>query len=343
MDTEKTDLKSLTAKDAEAFMKDAGLPAFRSRQLMRWIYEKRARSIDDITEFSKEMREKLSARAYISNLELVERKTSLDGSEKYLFGLEDGETIESVLIRNEERLTLCISTQAGCEMGCGFCLTGRLGLRRNLLAHEIADQAISVGRLIEPAHITNVVLMGMGEPLLNAENVIDALWRMTDMMKLAPRRITVSTSGIVPGIRLLAEKAPQVMLAISLNATTDETRDRIMPVNRQWPLEELLNACRRFPLQPRRRIIFEYVLLRGVNDTPADAKRLIRLLHGIRSKINLIPFNPFEGCEYERPLEEDVLAFQQILLDANFTAMIRKSKGQDILAACGQLKANYGQ
>jgi len=339
----KTDLKTLTKTEMEAFMKDAGFPVFRARQLIRWLYEHLAQSIEEITEFSKPMRDKLSEIAYISNLELLDRRASEDGTMKLLFGLEDGETIESVLIPNEERLTLCISSQVGCSLGCRFCLTGRLGLKRNLEAHEIVDQVISASRLVRPAHITNVVMMGMGEPLANAEAVIEALWRMTDLMKMTPRRITVSTSGIVTGIKLLGEKAPQVMLAISLNATTDKVRDELMPINNKWPIKELIEACRKFPLNPRRKLIFEYVLLRGINDTPADAKRLVRMLHGIRSKINLIPFNPFDGAEYESPDEKNVLDFQQILMKANMTAMIRKSKGQDILAACGQLKAKYEQ
>jgi 23S rRNA (adenine2503-C2)-methyltransferase len=341
MNMNKTDLKALAKNEVESFMKNAGLPVFRARQLLRWIYEHYAQSIDRITEFSKEMRDDLAKQAYISNLELLDRLTSKDGTEKYLFGLEDGESIESVLIPNEDRLTLCISTQVGCALGCKFCITGKLGLKRSLNPHEIVDQFISVSRLIMPARITNVVMMGMGEPLENVDAVIEALWRMTDLLKIAPRRITVSTAGVVPGIKLLGEKGPQVMLAISLNATTDAVRDRIMPINKKWPLKEILDACRKFPLNPRRRIIFEYVMLRGINDTPADAKRLIRLLHGIRSKINLIPFNPIEGSEYERPDEESVLEFQQILMGANLTAMIRKSKGEDILAACGQLKAKY--
>jgi 23S rRNA (adenine2503-C2)-methyltransferase len=343
MHMSKTDLKTLTKTEMEAFMKDAGFPVFRARQLIRWLYEHLAQSIEEITEFSKPMRDKLSEIAYISNLELLDRRASEDGTMKLLFGLEDGETIESVLIPNEERLTLCISSQVGCSLGCRFCLTGRLGLKRNLEAHEIVDQVISASRLVRPAHITNVVMMGMGEPLANAEAVIEALWRMTDLMKMTPRRITVSTSGIVTGIKLLGEKAPQVMLAISLNATTDKVRDELMPINNKWPIKELIEACRKFPLNPRRKLIFEYVLLRGINDTPADAKRLVRMLHGIRSKINLIPFNPFDGAEYESPDEKNVLDFQQILMKANMTAMIRKSKGQDILAACGQLKAKYEQ
>jgi 23S rRNA (adenine2503-C2)-methyltransferase len=336
-----TDLKALSAEEVASFMKEAGFPAFRARQLIHWIYERFAASIDLITEFSGKMQSDLSEKAYISNLDLLDRQTSMDGTEKFLFKLEDGETIESVLIAHEERLTLCISTQAGCALGCKFCLTGELGLKRNLKPHEIVDQVISVSRLILPERITNVVMMGMGEPLANPDAVIEALVRMIKLVRIAPRRITVSTAGVAPGIKTLGEKVPQVMLAVSLNATTDEVRDAIMPVNKTYPIKRLLEVCRNYPLQPRRRITFEYVLLKGINDTPADAKRLVRLLRGIPSKINLIPFNPCEGSQYERPDEESVLEFQQILLQADVTVIIRKSKGQDILAACGQLRAKY--
>jgi 23S rRNA (adenine2503-C2)-methyltransferase len=336
-----TNLKALSREEIESFMKGAGFPVFRARQLVHWIYERLVQSIDQITEFSKQMRDELSETAYISNLELIDQQTSKDGTEKFLFGLEDGETIESVLIADDDRLTLCISSQAGCALGCSFCLTGRMGLKRNLMPHEIVDQVIAVNRLILPARITNIVMMGMGEPLANAEAVIEALWRMTKLLQIPPRRITVSTAGIVPGIRLLGEKAPPVNLAISLNATTDAVRDTVMPVNKTYPIKKIIEACKEFPLQTRRSIMFEYVLLNGVNDTPDDAKRLLRLLRGIPSKINLIPFNPCNGSEYTRPDEKKVLEFQKILLDADMRAMIRKSKGQDILAACGQLKAKY--
>ncbi len=338
----KINLKALSKQELEAFVLNSGMPAFRTKQLLHWIYEKHARSIQGITEFSKDLRDKLSQIAYISNLELLERPVSKDGTEKFLFGLEDRESIESVLIPDEDRLTLCISSQAGCAMGCRFCLTGRTGLKRNLKAHEIADQIISVdSRLIAPRKITNIVLMGMGEPLANFENVVEALWRMTGLMKISTKKITLSTSGIAPKIRELAEKAPMVNLAISLNATTDAVRDYVMPVNKTYPIATLLEACRAFPLATRRRIYFEYVLLQGINDTPDDAQRLIKLLKGIPSKVNLIPFNAFEGAEFERPDGSRVLAFQEILVNAQMTAFIRKSKGQDILAACGQLKAKY--
>ncbi|MFA5352712.1 MAG: 23S rRNA (adenine(2503)-C(2))-methyltransferase RlmN, partial [Thermodesulfovibrionales bacterium] len=216
-----------------------------------------------------------------------------------------------------------------------------MGLKRNLEPGEIVDQVISVSRAILPRRLTNIVLMGMGEPLANLANVSEALRRMTELLAISPRRITLSTSGLVPKILELSRQAPLVNLAISLNATTDAVRDDIMPVNRTYPIKALLDACRRFPLPERRKITFEYVLLRGVNDSLDDAVRLVSLLKGIPSKVNLIPFNPHEGSEFRRPEERRVLAFQDILTRGHLTALIRKSKGQDILAACGQLKAKY--
>jgi len=338
---EKIDLKSLSKDDVESFIKDAGLPSFRSRQILHWIYERYAQSLEEMTELSKKLREELAERAYISNLTLLNRLTSHDGTEKFLFGLEDGETIESVLIPDEERLTLCISSQVGCAMGCVFCLTGKSGLKRNLGPHEIIDQVISVNRMILPRRITNIVLMGMGEPLANFDNVVEALRRMTGVMVISPRRITLSTAGIVPRIAELGQLGLKVNLAISLNATTDSVRDVIMPINKTYPIKALLDTCRKLPLQQTRKITFEYVMLKDINDSTADAKRLVRLLHGIQSKINLIPFNPYSDCEYERPDDIAVLLFQEILAKAEVTVIIRKSKGRDILAACGQLKARY--
>jgi 23S rRNA (adenine2503-C2)-methyltransferase len=284
---EKINLKSLTKQEVESFIKESGLPAFRAKQLLHWMYERYAQSLGDITEFSKDLRDKLSKKAYISNLELFGRQISKDGTEKFLFELQDGETIESVLIPDIDRLTLCISSQVGCAMGCSFCLTGKLGLIRNLKAHEIVDQIISVNRTIMPRQITNIVFMGMGEPLANFENVVDAVWRITDLMNISPRRITLSTAGIVPKILELSRKAPPVNLAISLNATTDKVRDYIMPLNKIYPIKALLDVCRKFPLPARRRITFEYVLLKDVNDSPEDARRLAELLRGIPSKVNL--------------------------------------------------------
>ncbi len=336
------DLKALSKKGLEYFVKGCGLPAFRSRQIIHWMYERYAQSIEEMTELSKKLREQLSEQAYISNLNVIDRLISQDGTQKFLFGLDDGETIESVLIPDEDRLTLCISSQVGCAMGCVFCLTGKLGMKRNLKPHEIVDQVISVSRLIKPTKITNIVLMGMGEPLANFDNVVDAIGRITGLMKMSPKRITLSTSGVIPKIIELGNKALRINLAISLNATTDTVRSAIMPINRTYPLMALLDTCRKYPLQANRRITFEYVMLNGINDSMEDAHRLVRLLRGIPSKINLIPFNPYKGCEYGRPDDAAVLRFQEILADANMTVIIRKSKGQDILAACGQLQAGYG-
>ncbi len=334
-------LKSLAKDSLYKFVEEAGIPRFRAGQLIHWIYQKYVSDIADITEFSKELRSALAGLSYIGNLQLARRLKSSDGTEKFLFSLEDGETIESVLIYDEARLTLCISSQVGCAMGCKFCLTGKIGLIRNLRAFEIVDQVISVNRLILPRKITNIVMMGMGEPLANLSEVAEALWRITEYIGISKRRITLSTAGLVPGIALLAEKAPGVNLAVSLNAPTDRVRDEIMPVNKRYPLKSLIQACRKFPLGPRRRITFEYVLIGGVNDSIENARQLAELVRGIRCKINLIPLNPFAGSGMERPADTAVLAFQKILSDRNLTALIRESKGQDILAACGQLRADH--
>lgn len=331
------------------FVKAQGLPAYRAKQLIHWIYEKKAESIDRITELSKEAREKFSDAAYISNINLLSRQASKDGTEKFLFALEDGESIESVLIPDKDRLTLCISSQAGCTMGCGFCLTGKIGFRRNLKAYEIVDQIITVMKVkgaelkvkSSANPITNIVFMGMGEPLLNLDEVAEALKRITEFMGISKRRITLSTSGIAPKIIELYKKAPHINLAISLNAADNKTRDLIMPINKKYPIEALLNACRKIPLSPGSSITFEYVMLDGINDRPSDAQNLVRILRGIPSKVNLIPLNPYEGSKLKRPSDKKVFAFQKVLINAGINAFIRKSKGQDILAACGQLKAGY--
>lgn len=346
----KTNLKALSKDEMKEFVKAQGLPDYRAKQILHWIYEKRAESVEDITELSKELRKKLSEAAYISNLNLLNRQVSNDGTEKFLFALEDGESIESVLIPDKDRLTLCISSQVGCAMGCKFCLTGEIGFKRNLKAHEIVDQIIAVMKVRseklevrsgKQKNITNIVFMGMGEPLLNLDEVIEALKRINGLMGISKKRITLSTCGIAPKIAELYKKAPRVNLAVSLNAADNNVRSMLMPINKKYPIETLLDACRKIPLSARSIITFEYVMIDGINDKTADAKKLIRLLKGIPSKVNLIPFNPYEGSKFKRPSDDKVLAFQKILIDGNITAFIRKSKGQDILAACGQLKARY--
>jgi len=330
-------LKALRPEELQDFIVSCSLPPFRARQLIHRIYEKGAGSIDEIEEFSKQLRWQLSQKAYISNLKLLKRQKASDGTEKFLFEPEDKLSFETVLIPDDDRLTLCISSQVGCAMGCDFCLTGTIGLKRNLKSFEIVDQVIQVSKLIFPKRITNIVFMGMGEPLHNIEEVSDALLRFTRLIGVSKRRITLSTAGIVPNLLKLPEMAPPVNIAISLNATTEEVRNTIMPINMRYPLKMLLEACRAYPLEPRRRITFEYVLLNGINDSDADARRLVRLLRGIPSKINLIPFNPYRGAKYKRPAQERVLRFQEIIKNSGLTALIRKSKGAEICGACGQL------
>jgi len=257
--------------------------------------------------------------------------------------LRDGLLIESVLIPERDHFTLCISSQAGCAMGCAFCLTGKNGLRRNLTSGEIIDQVIQVkGAMEEPDQMTNIVMMGMGEPLANYEPVLTAIRNLIgeDGMNFSHRKVTVSTCGLVCGMKKLGQDTT-VNLAVSLNAADDETRSRLMPINRKYPLRSLLSACRDFPLPNRRMITFEYILISGVNDSDRDASNLAKLLRGLRGKINLIPFNPHPGIEMSPPSEERILRFQEILVQNHFTAIIRKSKGRDIMAACGQLSGAY--
>ena len=337
----KTNVKSLSKNGLFHFVESLGLPRYRADQLIRRLYKNYAVNIDEITEFSKDLRNTLHDVAYISNIELVKQINSKDKTKKFLFSLEDLQTIESVLIPDEDRLTLCISSQVGCAMGCLFCQTARYGLARNLKSHEIVDQIIAVNRIINPAKVTNIVLMGMGEPLSNFDEVVDALWRIVEFLGISKRKITLSTAGIVPKLLLLPQKAPEINLAISLNATTDEVRNEIMPVNKRYPIKSLIDACKKYPLQPGRRITFEYVMINGKNDSHEDAYRLVKLLSGIRCKVNLIPTNPYPGCELKRSPDEKIIAFQKILLKNNLRAFIRESRGQDILAACGQLRAGY--
>jgi len=336
----RTNLLALDEPAVERFVKDLGWPAFRGRQILRWLYLERVREIERMTDLSKAERTRLAAIAAIDRIDDCEVRRSSDGTRKFLLRLEDGLIIESVLIPDADRLTLCLSTQVGCTLDCGFCLTGQMGLKRNLAAHEIIEQALAVqDRLEAGERLTNIVLMGMGEPLANFEAVADAIARLTNRrwgFGMPARRITLSTAGLASRLQDVAKLG--VNLAVSLNATTDAQRNRLMPaVNRLHPLARLLAACRAYPLPPHRKLTFEYVLLAGENDSEQDAKRLARLLNGIRCKINLIPFNPFPGSPYRRPADGDVLRFQSVVRQAGFDVLIRKSKGRDVLGACGQL------
>lgn len=336
----RTNLLALDEPALARFVQELGWPKFRARQILRWLYQKRICDIERMTDLSKEERTRLATLATIGRIADCEVRRSSDGTRKFLLRLGDGLVVESVLIPDAGRLTLCLSTQVGCTLDCGFCLTGRMGLQRNLAAHEIVEQALAVLDRLEPGErVTNVVLMGMGEPLANFDAVAEAVRRLTNRrwgLGLSPRRITLSTAGLASRLQDVAELG--INLAVSLNATTDAQRDRLMPAaNRLHPLDRLLAACRAYPLPPHRRLTFEYVLLAGENDSEQDARRLARLLNGLRCKINLIPFNPFPDSPFRRPADGDILRFQSVLRQAGFDVLIRKSKGRDVLGACGQL------
>ena len=342
----KPDIKNLTIGQLREWLAQHGIAAYRAGQILRWIYSRQADRFDQMTDLSKSVREKLTANFSIDRLQKVQVDTSVDGSRKYLFGLKDNQQIESVLIPERNHFTLCISSQVGCALGCRFCLTGNGGLIRNLSQSEITGQVRDIQKDLEdPARLRNIVLMGMGEPLANYTNVTEALRTLTDTsvgFAFASRRITLSTAGLVPKLLQLGDES-SVNVAVSLNATDDRTRDFLMPINRTYPIAALLEACRRYPLKPHRRITFEYILIKGVNDTAEDARRLAALLSPVKAKINLIPFNPHVASRFERPEETVIEQFQQILLSKHYTVIVRRSKGQDISAACGQLRANRAQ
>jgi len=329
----------MAIKEIEALASALGLETYRARQIAQWVFRHHAVSIDEMTSLSKEIRAKLKEVAGISSLAPDTIAASRDGSKKYLFKTEDGHGVETVLMPEKTHQTLCISTQIGCSLCCRFCFTGTLGLKRNLTTAEILNQVSAVLKAEKlKEKLPNLVFMGMGEPLLNYENVLKSLKILLSpwSFNFSHRKITVSTAGITPLIRQLAEDLP-VNLAISLNAPTDAIRSYLMPVNKKYPLKQLLQEARSFPVPSRKRITFEYILIKEINDSPAHAEALARLLKNIPCKINLIPFNEFPNSRFQRPEDKRILQFQSILHNHHFTAPIRMSKGSDIVAACGQL------
>lgn len=334
------DLGAMDVPELEAALEARGHPRFHARQIFAWIYKKGVADFEQMTDLSRQLRSDLAANFRIATPMLVAKETSIDGTVKFLLALDDRANIESVFIPDTPSQTFCISTQVGCAMKCGFCLTGKMGLLRNLTAGEIAGQArVLAGELGLRESKFNIVLMGMGEPLHNYDNTMKALRMLADEHGLAvsPRRVTLSTVGVLPALERLASEPLMPNLAISLHATTEDQRDALVPVNRKYGLEDILNAARRFPARRRNRITFEYVLLRGVNDTADDARRLVRLLGNIRCKVNLIPLNEAAGIHYARPSDQRINAFAKILAGAGLSVSVRKSRGRDIRAACGQL------
>ena len=339
------DLAELAPEEMEAALEGRGCERFHARQIYRWIHRRGVAEFDAMTDLSRQLRARLAEEFVVSTPAVVSDELSQDGTRKLVLELQDRRRIESVFIPDTPAMTFCISTQVGCAMSCGFCLTGKMGLVRHLTAGEIAGQvrvlARATGLLDQPF---NIVLMGMGEPLHNYDNTMKALRMLNSEhgFAMSPRRITLSTVGIVPGIERLGREPLMPNLAISLHATTDEQRTMLVPPNRKYPLAAILDACRRFPLKRRNRITFEYVMLDGVNDTPDDARRLAKLLSGIKAKVNLIPLNPAPGIPFERPSDDRVNRFAQILADRHLTVSVRKSRGRDIRAACGQLIVDGG-
>lgn len=342
--TSKIDLRNLTIVELQEWIAAIGLEPYRAEQLSRWIFQPDILGFDQMTNLSRKWRGLFQEQAYLSRLTILKVENSSDGTQKFLFELEDGEYIESVLIPERGHYTLCISSQVGCAQKCRFCFTGRMGLKRNLKASEIINQILAVQRTLSETDplLTNIVLMGMGEPLHNFENTVRALKTLISPqgLQFSHRHVTLSTAGLVPEMKALGNLLP-VNLAVSLNAADDATRNRLMPVNRKYPLETLIQACKVFPLPHKKRITFEYILIKGINDSPKAARDLAKLLRGVKAKINLIPFNAHPGSGFQPPEEVELMKFQDILIRAQYTVMIRRSKGVDISAACGQLHADW--
>ena len=330
-------------------------PKFRAKQIYEWIYKKNAKSFDEMSNLPKDIREDLKGEFQIDPLSCVRSEISKDGSIKYLFKLHDGKTIESVLlpmkdeildqngkVEKHARYTICVSSQVGCKMGCSFCLTAKGGFIRNLSAGEIVGQILWIKRENNRPYErrVNIVYMGMGEPLDNLDNVPKAIniLKDNDGLAIGARRQTISTSGLATQIKKLGEMDLGVLLAISLHAVTDELREKLMPVNKAYNIASVMDAVRQFPIDMRKRVMFEYLIMDKINDNLSDAKALVKLLHGIKAKVNLILFNPHEGSPYQRPSQENVEKFRDYLQSRGVTCTIRQSKGLDISAACGQLK-----
>ena len=313
---------------------------YRIHQIFNWIYHYGCRDFSEMTNLSKVMRAQLADLFYFSLPKIQNKTYSQDGSIKYLLRLDDGAVVESVWMPSDSRKTLCLSTQVGCRLNCSFCLTASLGLKRNLTSGEIIGQCMSINEDLGKCDaITNIVFMGMGEPLDNLGPVVDSLRLMTapEAMRISTRKVTVSTSGLVDKIKDFQKENIHINLAISLNATDDKTRDQLMPINKKYPIKTLMNCLRNYPLKPQRRHTIEYVLLKGINDSDGDAQRLAKWLKGIPCKINLIPFNSFESAEYRPPPETQTFKFQDYLIAQNFSAFVRQNRATDILGACGQL------
>lgn len=343
MKTARKNIKDFTLPVLTEWFVSHGEKPFRARQIFHWLYQKRVEDFGKMTDMSKTLKEKLERHFFISRLTRAQQAHSEDGSIKYSFALQDGLRIESVLMPHRDHYTVCVSSQVGCAMGCDFCMTAKMGWIRNLSAGEIIDQILEAWKDLPHGEVVrNIVFMGMGEPFHNYDNLITTLEIiLADVgFNFSSRRVTVSTSGLVPQINRFGQESVKANLAVSLNGVNDTIRSQLMPVNKTYDLKKLIDGCLAYPLESRKRITFEYILIRDLTDDMADAKRLIRLLHGLKFKINLIPYNESSGSKYKRPSWDRIQTFQNYLLNHGVTATLRISKGQDIQGACGQLITN---
>ena len=348
---DKKTILDYSKKELEEFVK----PNFRVKQIYNWIYVKQITSFDKMTNLPKSIRATLEKNFTIDALKIIKKEVSQDGSKKYLFALKDGFTVESVLLpmkqkqyhsdgalKHHEKYTICVSSQVGCKVGCAFCYTAKEGFKRDLSTGEIIDQVLQIKKdhNIPQERRVNIVYMGMGEPLDNLENVKKAveIFGELDGMAISPRRQTISTSGLSSKIEKLGQMNLGVLLAISLHAVDDELREKLMPINKAYNIKSIINAVKNFPIDTRKRVMFEYLLIKDINDDIKSAKKLVKLLYGIKAKVNLILFNPHEGSTFQRPLMENVITFQDYLYKKGVLCTIRESKGLDISAACGQLR-----
>lgn len=347
LNADRTNLLELDPQAMQGFVADMGERSYRAGQLLKWIYHRGVTEFSDMTDLSKELRHRLGENAEIRLPDITRDQLSSDGTRKWLLQVDEKNGIETVFIPDEDRRTLCVSSQVGCALNCTFCATALHGYNRNLTTAEIIGQVWLADRLLRhdgyERPLSNIVLMGMGEPLLNFDNVVAAIRLMLDDLSfgLSRRRVTLSTAGVVPGIDKLREECP-VSLAVSLHAPTDELRNRLVPLNKKYPIKLLLEACRRYVRdQPRSRITFEYTMMDGVNDSPELARQLAHLLRDVPSKINLIPFNPFPGIDFKRSSSDAIEKFRDILYSNDIVTITRKTRGDDIDAACGQLAGQF--
>jgi 23S rRNA (adenine2503-C2)-methyltransferase len=336
----KTDLAGLELRELEEFVVAIGHKKFHAKQIYQWIWRRGVSDFEEMSNLSRELRAALAEQAVVSLPEVVQHQVSEDGTQKFVLRLSDGKQIESVFIPDTPKQTFCVSTQVGCAMGCAFCLTGKMGLLRHLSAAEIAGQVRLLARSLQLLDKSfNIVLMGMGEPLQNYDNTMKAMRMLNEKegLDMHPKRVTLSTVGLVPQMDRLAQEELMPNLAVSLHASSEETRAAIVPPSKKYTMQDVIDACKRFPVSKRRRIMFEYVMLAGVNDSDEDARKLVKVLSGVKAKVNLLPLNAAPGIPFERPSDERINKFARILADKGLMVSVRKSRGRDIRAACGQL------